>query len=156
VWEEVRSLDARYLGRFRLKVLLIVGLGFLGFPALLAPITLGLVALTSSLPPEELEEVVLAAANGSAGSPMVWALAKLLLSALAGFPLLIAAAAFMVRRDRPAVELAYFSLLSYLTVVNLLVFYFDQFQAIGGAILQFILLRGVIYYRQRYLREPQA
>jgi hypothetical protein len=52
-----------------------------------------------------------------------------------------------------AVSFAYWSLLLSLTVVNLLVFYFDQFSAIITAVVQFSLLLAVVYYRKKYLEE---
>jgi hypothetical protein len=39
----------------------------------------------------------------------------------------------------------------YLTVVNILVFYQDQFQAIVLALIQYVLLMGVLAYRRLYL-----
>ncbi len=38
-----------------------------------------------------------------------------------------------------------------LTTVTLLDFYFSQFEAIVGALVQFALLMGVILYRRRYV-----
>ena len=161
LWHQVRVIEDRYVCPARLKLALIAGLGFLGIPAIVAPVSLLLAAWTRSVDPTALEGIVMAAANGSAGSPLGWAWARLLLSGVAGFPLLVAAVFFLIRWNHLGAELAYFGLMGYLAVVNLLVFYFDQFQAIIGAMLQFILLRAVIYYRQRYLsnrpisKEPE-
>lgn len=152
-WKRIRDTADRHLSAVRLKAILIAGLGFMGIPALVVPITLLLAAWTRSVDPAEFASIVIAAANGTAGSAVTWAWAKLLLSGVAGLPLLVAAICLLARRDHVGAELAYFGLMGYLTVVNLLVFYFDQFQAIGGAALQFVLLRVVIYYRRRYLTQ---
>lgn len=150
-WKRVQQLEEHYLGPGRLKLLLVIGLAFLGGPALVAPLALLLGVATASISQDDLGAAVLAAANGATTNHVAWAWSRLLLSAVAGLPLIVAAASLVVKRDRLGTELAYFGLLGYLTVVNLIVFYFDQFQAIGGAIVQFILLRAVIYYRRRYV-----
>lgn len=160
IWERylarVRAFETRYLGRRRLKLALVVGLGTLGLPAVVAPVSLLRVALDSAYPRDEIARVVVAAAGGADGSSLVLALAKLLLSGVAGLPLLAAALCLVLRRDEWGVELAYFGLLISLTALNLLVFYLDQFQAIGGALIQFALLRGTIYYRRQYLLPARA
>jgi hypothetical protein len=156
IWDRyvarARALETRYLGRGRLKTILILGLGLLGLPAVVAPLSLLHVALDPSYPRDEITRILTVAAEGSGRSSLALALARLLLSGVAGLPLLAASACLVVRRDRWGVELAYFGLLISLTAVNLLVFYLDQFQAIGEAVIQFLLLRGTIYYRRHYLR----
>jgi hypothetical protein len=78
-------------------------------------------------------------------------LARLLLEAAVGLLLIVGAILLLLRRERLGAFLAYFGLLISLTVLNLLVFYFDQFSAILVALVQFSLLMGLIIYRQRYL-----
>jgi hypothetical protein len=156
LFQRARTLESRYLGRKRLKAILVGGLGLLGLPAVVAPLSLLQLALDPSYPPDEVARVVTTATLGAGGSSLVLALARLLLSGVAGLPLLAAAALLVLRRDRWGTELAYFGLLISLTALNLLVFYLDQFQAIGGALIQFVLLRGVILYRRHYLVPANA
>ena len=155
LWERylrrVREFEVRHLGRGRFRMLLVLGLGLLGLPTMIAPLSLLRVALDPDYPSGEIARVVMTATGGAGGGSMALPLAKLLLAGVAGLPVLAAAVCFALRRDWWGVELAYFGLLISLTAVNLLVFYLDQFQAIGGALIQFVLLRGVIYYRQHYL-----
>ena len=47
-------------------------------------------------------------------------------------------------------------LLLSLTGVNLLTFYYDQFSGIALALFQLLLLIGLAYYRQRYVRPDLA
>lgn len=68
-----------------------------------------------------------------------------------GLLLLLAAVLWIVRRERQAVMLSYAGLLVSLTVVNPLLFYFEQFSTIINAGVQLLLLLGILYYRRRYL-----
>jgi hypothetical protein len=69
---------------------------------------------------------------------------------------LASALMLLVRRDYLGVTVGYFGLLIALTVLNLLVFYFDQFSAIITATIQFLLLMGLILYRQHHLAPLQV
>ena len=77
------------------------------------------------------------------------------LESLVGALLLSAAYYFMTRRDRPAVAVGTFALLIALTMLNLLVFYFDQFAAVAGAVVQFGVYQSLVHYRKRYLRGAE-
>ncbi|MBX2998616.1 MAG: hypothetical protein KF893_08915 [Caldilineaceae bacterium] len=81
-------------------------------------------------------------------------LARLVLETAIGTLLMVGALLLLARRERLGVFLGYFGLLLSLTILNLLVFYFDQFSAILVALVQFNLLMGLIIYRQRYLAPP--
>ncbi len=81
---------------------------------------------------------------------------RIALAGIAGLPMLLAEAYLLLGRDRLGIAIGQFGLLVYLTAVNLLVFYFDQFQAIGGAAFQFALLLVATHYRQRYARRPTS
>lgn len=155
ILERARSLEFRYLGRRRLKTLLILGLGLLGVPSVLVPISLVMAGLAPGNPSDNLLEVLRAAGRAAEPGGLTWILAWELLSGVAALPLLAAALFLLAGRDHRGVALAHFGLIFSLAVVNLLVFYFDQFQAIGEAGLQFLLLLGGIHYRRHYL-PPRA
>ena len=72
-------------------------------------------------------------------------------AASVGITLFMAAVYFILGRERLAVRLSVIGLLLSLAVVNLLLFYFDQFVTLLTATIQFLLLLGVLRYRQRYL-----
>ena len=55
-------------------------------------------------------------------------------------------------RDKRGTALAYASLVISLTVINLLVFYYDQFSTIANASVQVLVLLVVLSYRYRFLR----
>ncbi len=70
--------------------------------------------------------------------------------------LLLIGAVLLIRREAWGTTLAYFGLLLALTVLDLLVFYFDQFSAILTAIVQFGLLMALLLYRSRYLASQRS
>jgi hypothetical protein len=81
---------------------------------------------------------------------------RVALQGLVGLLLLLAALLLLARHDLRGVGLGIFSLLLALITVNLLVFYFDQFAAVAGAVLQFGLYQGLVRYRRRYLAPEVA
>ncbi len=78
---------------------------------------------------------------------------RLILEILVGLLLLVSVVLLAARRKRLAINLGYFSLLVSLTVLDMLLFYFEQFSTIVIVLIQFAVLFGVIYYRQRFLRS---
>jgi hypothetical protein len=68
-----------------------------------------------------------------------------------GLVLFAAAILLMIGKEKLGISLGYATLLVALTVANLIVFYFDQFSTIFTASLQFLILAGIIRYRQRFL-----
>jgi hypothetical protein len=86
-------------------------------------------------------------------SGLNWFEARVGLQGSVGLIILIAAVLFIFAKDRQAVGLAYIGLLFSLTIVSLLLFYFDQFATIVYAAMQLVLLSAVIHYRRRFLRH---
>ena len=82
-----------------------------------------------------------------------WFYARLILEAFVSLMLLAAAVLLIGGRNERGIQLSLFSLLLSLTVVNLLVFYFDQFSTIFLAVLQFLLFLGGVHFRRYYLPE---
>ncbi len=80
-----------------------------------------------------------------------WIMTRLFLEGVAGLPLLLAAGFLALGQEQRGIMVGFAGLLLSLTIVNVLVFYFDQFQAIIDTMIQFMLLLGAIHYRQRYL-----
>lgn len=84
------------------------------------------------------------------------AVTYLLLVAAAGVPLVVAGGLLLAGRERLGLAVAYFALLLSLTVIDLLLFYFQQFQALTRVLIAFTLLVAVLYYRQRFGLAPPA
>jgi hypothetical protein len=78
---------------------------------------------------------------------------RLVLEVLVGLLLLISVVLLAVRQKRLAFDLGYLCLLVSLTVLDLLLFYFEQFSTIFIVLIQFVVLIGVIYYRGKYFKS---
>jgi len=148
------ALEARWLSQVRHKAILAGGLLAVGAVTLAR--TLGLMVGGRSLAraSERLGELVLGGRIGSDRQLGLF-LVQVALEAAVASLLVVGAALLILRRDRLGVGSAYAGLLLSLTVVNLLVFYFEQFSTIVTAVVQFILLVGVLRYRSRFL-APQS
>jgi hypothetical protein len=90
-----------------------------------------------------------------------WIIIRIALQGLVGVLSLLAVFFFITKKDPLAVLISVLGLTVSLTVVNILIFYLDQFSAIIGALLEFVLLLSVIAYRRRFLTpqgefDPQA
>jgi hypothetical protein len=154
--QHLDSRGARWLNARNLRLAITAGLGVLSaveFGDLTAIVGLALA------PPEVRRTEVWAFAAQYAGVEitttrgLVLVFTRVILSIVASSLLAVGMILLIRGRMRSGLLLAYFGLLFSLTVVNLLVFYFDQFLASAGALVEFILLQAVIWYRTRYLGE---
>jgi hypothetical protein len=73
-----------------------------------------------------------------------------------GILLLIASGLLIVGQDRRGNEIGYVSLLVSLTVVNLILFYYDQFGNLALTLIEIALLFGLIQYRRKYLASSNS
>jgi hypothetical protein len=86
-------------------------------------------------------------------SGLTWFETRIGLEGSMGVILLVASGLLAIGRDRRGVIVAYLGLLISLTVVNLLLFYYYQFSTIFNAIIQFIILLGLLHYRNRFMKN---
>jgi hypothetical protein len=70
-----------------------------------------------------------------------------------GLLLLVSTVLLAGGKRRLAFDVAYLSLLVSLTVLDMLLFYFEQFSTIFIVLIQFVVLFGLIYYRGRFLKS---
>jgi predicted nucleic acid-binding protein len=82
-----------------------------------------------------------------------WFEIQLALQTAVGVILLAASLMLFFKKDRLGILCGYLSLLLSLTVVNLLMFYFDQFSTILTALVELIVLLLVVIYRRAYLMK---
>lgn len=78
---------------------------------------------------------------------------RLVLEVLIGLLLLVSVGLLAAGKKRLAFTLGYLSLLISLVVLDMLLFYFEQFSTVAIVLLQFVVLFGVIFYRRRYLKS---
>lgn len=157
-WErclrQARIFEWRWVKQRRLRAALAGGLTALGLLALVKLASLIIAASSPAFLERMINELV-ALGQVNSASAMGWFVARLALEGATGLLLLVAAILIVAGQERPGIQLGAFSLLLSLTAVDLLIFYFDQFSTILTALVQFVLLLGVLYYRRRYLAQTR-
>ncbi|OGO17606.1 MAG: hypothetical protein A2Z14_17045 [Chloroflexi bacterium RBG_16_48_8] len=144
--------ENRWITRARFRAILAGGLLALGVAAVINYARL----LIGTQVPETLEKwltVWFEVGRVTDVRGLLWLLTRVGLEGIVGFLLFLAAIQFIIGKDRWGQAIAYFSLLLSLTVTNLLVFYFEQFSTIIPALVQFLLLLGVLRYKHRFLSK---
>jgi len=146
----LRKFETRWITPNRLRVILASGLMALGLATL---VKLGKfiwsIIVTSQL--QEMVNDLVIDSQLFSSSTIGWFYVRIILEAIVSLILLTAAVLLIVGRNERGIQLSFFSLLLSLTVVNLFVFYFDQFSTIILAVIQLLLLGGVVHYRKSYL-----
>ena len=152
--ESLRAFDRRWFTRGRLKAVLLSGLGVLGIWAL-RDLTLLLLSSNSPSPAYLIQVLVDQITHGRVTSTtsLAWLTAAIALKAALGLVLFVGIGLFLTKWEEQGVRLIYFVLLLFLTVVNLLEFYFEQFLTVVPATVQFVLLLLLIHYRGRFMRR---
>jgi hypothetical protein len=146
----LRQLEIRWISKRRLKAVLAGGLAALGLIALWNLVGL----LLATRDPSRLENMITELVVGgkvASITGMFWFSARVAVEGFVGLLLVVSAGLFIANKDRSGAALGYVGLLLSLAVVNLVIFYFEQFSTIIPALVQFLLLLGVMYYRRRYL-----
>jgi len=112
--------------------------------------------LTQSRDPSQLDSILIGLVSQRlvrSHGGMTWYEVHLGLLTAVGLVLFTAAGLLALNKQRRAINLAYVGMLTSLTMVNLLVFYYDQFSAIISAALQLVILLGILRYRSRFLKS---
>lgn len=136
-----------FLRNENLRPFLMAGLSFIGILTLKNPFG---VLLAPWLPPGMtafLQNLYIGRQIDVVTDPF-WYSLRLVLEVTVGLALLTSAGLFLAKKDRLGALLGYIALLVSLTMVNLLLFYFEQFSTIITTSLQFLLLLGIIHYRK--------
>lgn len=144
----------KFLTRERFRVILELGLSGVGIYSIIKLVTLG-VFISAVFKGLDIMPLVDPADFEIANQPL-WFMIRLTIQGLVGFLSMLAAMLLLLKRDRNAIKVAILGLTISLAVVNILIFYLDQFSASIGAILEFILLLAVVEYRRRFLITPRT
>lgn len=148
---QVEKFEQRYLTERRYRFLLVLGLSIAAIGSLVELILFA-AALFS---PQVLEELVsgLLLSSNSFDNPLsvTWFLILLVLNGITGVMIFLGGGLLLIGRSRLGSEISFLGLLIALTTVNLLLFYFNQFAAVGTTLWQFTLLVAVLRYRVKYL-----
>jgi hypothetical protein len=148
-WADLRRPGAifRIASREHLRILLIIGILVIGLLTLKNPAQMSL----GGLLPTDINNFLgslYAGRHIDAATAPVWFGLRLALELTVGSLLVVSACLLAVGRVRQGCALGYIALLLSLTTVNLLLFYFEQFSTIITTTTQFLLLFGILHYRQ--------
>ena len=143
--------EHKWINRGLYRVILILGLLVTAVPAFFDSLDTLQAILVSG--PTQLEYVgsLIKEEVTSTPSELTWLVILVVLEAIVALPSIVGAVLLILRRDRYGIEVAVLGLLISLTMVNLLVFYFDQFFSLASTLVQFVLLMLVLHYRHRFL-----
>ncbi|GIV66265.1 MAG: hypothetical protein AB1457_01590 [Chloroflexota bacterium] len=149
--EQLVAKVERIFSQSRLHLLLIGGLFWHGFISIMGLLNLTFLSMqTIHGQPERFLEII---KTLPPNLPPEWLIVKSASQAVIGFFSLVAGILLIMKRDRLAIRIGVLVLTTSLTVVNLLVFYLDQFSASLNAIFEFALLLGLINYRRRFIQH---
>jgi hypothetical protein len=156
IWErtEVRlqSFAQKYITRNRLRAFLIAGMAVLGAWTLSDPVNF----IVHFRSPAEAQSylVQLFIAQNIRGTLSLGSFEiRLGLQIGCGVILVASAILLAIRKDRQGIAFGYLGLLLLLTIINLLIFYFDQFSTIINALVQLVFLLALFYYRNHFLHQ---
>jgi hypothetical protein len=147
--ERFLNTEGGFLNRKRLRAILATGLGLLGVAALVNFFRLSL----PNIVPDTFghtQALRTEAGLGLSSSYLYWYSMLGVFNGITGVLLIASLALLPGRREGMALRLGFYVLLVNLTILDLLMFYYFQFDTILLAILQFVILLAVAYYRRQY------
>jgi hypothetical protein len=150
--QKLTALDERWTTKRRLKAILVGGLGTLGLWGV-QDLVKWLLAFFSPLQLERSLLNLVSTGRLTSRTSLNWLEASVSLQAACGVVVLVGTVLLLFNRDRRGISLSFFGLLLFLTMTNLLEFYFDQFSTIGPAMIEFALLLLLIHYRRRFIHS---
>lgn len=141
---------ANRVGRRTLKYFIVLGLFVIGLTAV-AELFLLALAIGSRDYLAELTQYLIHSGQVRGLASLNWFIVRLAIEGSVGSLLMIASVLWLLGHEQRGQEIGYGALLFSLTVVNLVVFYFDQFGNIVLTLVEVSLLFSLILYRLRYL-----
>lgn len=152
IGDRVVPILTKALNQRRLKAFLILSMGVMGVLAMLDFARL-LIAIPYEVPSiENLLAPLVTRGQLHSTQEALWFLIRTSLEGITGLVLIISGGLMAVGRERKGTQLGMISLVTWITIINLLVFYFDQFGAVVIALVQFFVLTMLTYYRRVFLK----
>lgn len=153
VERQFNRFSQKHFTRPRLKAFLVFALGGMGVLALIEFVLL-LWAIPAPQPAiESLLTPLVTKGDLRSAQDALWFLVRVILEGGTGLLLITAGGLLVIGQEQRGIQIAALILIVWLTAINLLVFYFDQFGAVIAALFQFLILLSLAYYRRRFL-EP--
>ena len=148
--EKGESLEQKILGRSLLKFILIVG----SFIFSLESFSNFAILIFDGFTNQSIERTIsILTATGTVvnGSLLPWYITRVVLQGFGGVLLFIACYLFLIGQDKKATTFGYFGMIFQIVIINLLLFYLNQFRALSGTAIDFLLLLGMIRYQHRFI-----
>lgn len=152
--EQLFPLLGRWVTKQKMRYFLIVALGSIGVMSLIdfAQLVVNLPAPGPAL--EAFLQPLVSARQLHSAQEAIWYIIRTILEGLTGTILIIAGGFMAMRREHRAVQVGTITLIVWLSVINILAYYFDQFRAILTTLGQFFVLMVLLNYRRRFLKLP--
>ena len=138
--DRLREFENQHLNKERLRSMLVLGIFTLGLGSVIIP------AFSTIF--------FFANFNTGQAAEIFWYISLQLILLLAGVLLLIGFIMLIRGAETRGLRISYITLLVYLTIINLFLFYYYQFAIILAAVFQFVILLGVLHYQRRYSNPP--
>lgn len=151
IGRKIGSLFERGLTQKRLKWFIIITLGVMGVLTLIEFVILLMALPAHQRGIEALIAPLVTRGELRSARDALWFIVRIILEGTTGVFLISAGMMITIGQERRGIHLATMVLVIWLTVINLLVFYLDQFSAVVTAAIQFFLLLTLTYYRRKYL-----
>ncbi len=136
----------------RLKAFLIISMGVMGVLAMLDFSRL-LIAVPAAVPSiENLLTPLVTRGQLHSTQEALWFLIRTALEGITGLLLILSGGMMATGRERRGAQLGMLCLVTWIAVINLLVYYFDQFGAVVTTLFQFFVLTMLTYYRRVFLK----
>ena len=149
--ERLEALEKRLFTERRYRLLLVLGLAVAGIGALLDLVLVGSALISPDFLGELVAALLISRETVNDPDTVVWSLILIVTSGITGFMKIAGGALMFIGRARLGSEVGFLALVVSLTTVDLLLFYFSQFAAVGTAFWEFFVLVGLLRYRQIYL-----
>jgi hypothetical protein len=149
--QSTRAWGRRVFTRSRLRVFLIFALVIGGIYAILDMALLAFLALAPSSSATDLLRSLVSPGELAALGDKIWFSVRAVLEGGAGVAMIVAGVLILLGREWRGLSIAVAALIVDLTVVNLLVFYQNQDQALIGIAVEYLVLIAAFSYRRIYL-----
>jgi hypothetical protein len=152
-FQRVRAWARQVFTRSRLRAFFLVVLLVVGVYSVLDMALLAFLAVAPSSGATDSLRSLISPGELAALGDKIWFSVRAVLEGSAGLGMLAGGVLIALRREWRGLSYAVAALIVDLTVVNLLVFYQDQYKALAGIAIDYILLGAAFSYRRIYLDD---